>query len=202
MVVALLCFATTTMMMVSFAGSWRTLLAARILSGVGCGGIVTVFSGRCRGPLSLRSSGTSHGKNVRRDSGGYRIRLDPGPILNRLIGWRNEFRVLACGCFLAAMFIMRSSKSATEVTSRLSSFEQVIREYLVVLDTPRGGRTLAFIFCNGAFHGGIFAWLSLLLISRYHLHDTGIGLALAGYGLPGIFFGAVIGRWGDRYGRS
>jgi predicted MFS family arabinose efflux permease len=38
---------------------------------------------------------------------------------------------------------------------------------------------MAFIFCNGAFHGGIFAWLSLLLISRYHLHDTGIGLALA-----------------------
>ena len=55
---------------------------------------------------------------------------------------------------------------------------------------------------NGAFHGGIFAWLSLLLISRYHLHDTGIGLALAGYGLPGIFFGTVIGKWGDRYGRS
>ena len=78
----------------------------------------------------------------------------------------------------------------------------MIREYLVVLETPRGGRTLAFIFCNGAFHGGIFAWLSLLLMSRYHLHDTGIGLALAGYGLPGIFFGTVIGKWGDRYGRS
>src|SRR6202012_1292410 len=28
-----------------------------------------------------------------------------------------------------------------------------------------------------------------------------IGLALAGYGLPGIFFGTMIGRWGDRYGR-
>ena len=103
---------------------------------------------------------------------------------------------------LAAVFIMKSSKSAIKVTRRLSSFEQVIREYLVVLETPRGGRTMAFIFFNGAFHGGIFAWLGLLLISRYHLHDTGIGLAFAGYGLPGIFFGTVIGKWGDRYGRS
>jgi predicted MFS family arabinose efflux permease len=55
--VTLLCFATTTMMLVSFAGSWRTLLVARILSGVGCGGIVTIslaaLSGGCRGPLSL-----------------------------------------------------------------------------------------------------------------------------------------------------
>jgi predicted MFS family arabinose efflux permease len=40
--VGLLCFATTTMLMVSFAGSWQTLIAARILSGVGCGGIVTI----------------------------------------------------------------------------------------------------------------------------------------------------------------
>jgi hypothetical protein len=39
-------------------------------------------------------------------------------------------------------------------------------------------------------------------MSQYHLHDTGIGLALAGSGLPGIFFGTVIGKWGDRYGRS
>ena len=83
-----------------------------------------------------------------------------------------------------------------------SRFDEVIREYLAVLETPRGGRTLAFIFCNGAFHGGIFAWLAVFLISRYHLHDTGIGLGLAGYGLPGIFIGALIGKWGDRYGRS
>ena len=33
---------TPAMMMVSFAGSWRTLIIARILSGVGCGGIVTI----------------------------------------------------------------------------------------------------------------------------------------------------------------
>jgi predicted MFS family arabinose efflux permease len=124
-----------------------------------------------------------------------------GPILNPLIGWRNEFRALACVCSLAAVFLVRGGKSAA-VASRPSSFEQVIREYLAVLEAPRGGRTMAFIFCNGVFHGGIFAWLSLLLISRYHLHDTGIGLALAGYGLPGILFGTVIGKWGDRYGRS
>jgi predicted MFS family arabinose efflux permease len=202
MLVALLCFATTTMMIVSFAGSWRTLLIARILSGVGCGGLVTISLAAVGDRYAYEVQGRPMGRMFGAIAAGIGFGSTLGPILNPIVGWRNEFRALACVCFLAAVFIMRSGKAATEVTSRLSSFKQVIREYLVVLDTPRGGRTLAFIFCNGAFHGGIFAWLSLLLISRYHLHDTGIGLALAGYGLPGIFFGAMIGKWGDRYGRS
>jgi predicted MFS family arabinose efflux permease len=202
MLLTLLCFATTTMMLVSFAGSWRTLLIARILSGVGCGGIVTISLAAVGDRYPYEVQGRPMGRMFGAVAAGIGFGSTFGPILNPLVGWRNEFRGLACLCALAAVYMMKSGKSATEVTSRLGSFEQAIREYLVVLDTPRGGRTLAFIFCNGAFHGGIFAWLSLLLISRYHLHDMGIGLALAGYGLPGIFFGTVIGRWADRYGRS
>ena len=201
MLVALLCFATTTLMMVSLARSWRTLIIARILSGLGCGGIVTIALAVVGDRYPYEVQGRPMGRMFGAIAAGIGFGSTLGPVLNPLVGWRNEFRGLACVCSLAALFILKMSKSATSVTMRMSSFDQVIREYLVVLEIPRGGRTMAFIFCNGAFHGGIFSWLSLLLISRYHLHDTGIGLALAGYGLPGIFLGAVIGRWGDRYGR-
>jgi predicted MFS family arabinose efflux permease len=200
--VTLLCFATTTMILVSFAGSWRTLLVARILSGVGCGGIVTISLAIVGDTYPYEVQGRPMGRMFGAIAAGIGFGSTLGPILNPLVGWRNEFRGLACLCALAAVFIVKSNKSALKWTRRPTSFDQVIREYLGVLEAPRGGRTLAFIFCNGAFHGGIFAWLSLLLISRYHLHDTGIGLALVGYGLPGIFFGTVIGKWGDRYGRS
>src|SRR5580698_240816 len=202
MLVTLLCFAATTMVTVSFAMSWRTLLIARILSGVGCGGIVTISLAAVGDRYPYAVQGRPMGRMFGAIAAGIGFGSTLGPILNPLIGWRNEFRALACVCSLAALFLGRSGKSATAVGRRPSSFEQVLREYLVVLETPRGGRTLALIFCNGVFHGGIFAWLSLLLISRYHLHDMGIGLALAGYGLPGILFGTVIGQWGDRYGRS
>ena len=201
MLVTLLCFAATTMIVVSCAGSWRTLIMARILSGMGCGGIVTIALAVVGDRYPYQVQGRPMGRMFGAIAAGIGFGSSLGPILNPLVGWRNEFRGLACVCALAAVFLIKSTKSRTKATSRLSSFDQVIREYLVVLDKPRGGRTMAFIFCNGAFHGGIFAWLTLLLMSRYHLHDTGIGVALAGYGLPGIFFGTVIGRWGDRYGR-
>src|SRR5215467_3832327 len=75
------------------------------------------------------------------------------------------------------------------------------RSYLSILHSSRGRRTMTFIFCNGAFHGGIFAWLSLLIANLYHLGALGIGIVLAGYGLPDLLFGGIIGGWGDNYGR-
>jgi predicted MFS family arabinose efflux permease len=199
--VALLCFATTTMLMVSFAGSWRTLVVARILSGVGCGGIVTIALAIVgdRYPYSIQ--GRPMGRMFGGVAAGIGFGSTLGPILNSLVGWRNEFRVLACVCGLGAVFVFKNACSVISMNRRPGSFRRVIREYIIVLNTPRGGRTITFIFCNGAFHGGIFAWLGLLLTRRYQLHDIGIGLALAGYGLPGIFFGTMIGRWGDLYGR-
>ncbi len=202
LLVILLFFATATMVMVSLAGSWRTLIIARILSGVGCGGIVTIALAAVGDRYPYEVQGRPMGRMFGGIAAGIGFGSTLGPILNPLIGWRNEFRALACICCLVAVFLIKSGRSVIKVTGRFSSFEQVIREYLVVLETPRGGRTIAFIFSNGAFHGGVFAWLTVLLVSRYHLHDTGIGLALAGYGLPGLFFGTVIGKWGDRYGRS
>src|SRR3984957_11078649 len=172
MLVALLCFAATTMIVVSFAGSWRTLIMARILSGVGCGGIVTIALAVVGDRYPYEVQGRPMGRMFGAIAAGIAFGSTLGPMLNPLVGWRNEFRGLACVCCSAAVYLMKSHRSPSEVTSRLNSFDQVMREYLVVLDTPRGGRTLAFIFGNGAFHGGIFAWLSLFLMIRYHLHDT------------------------------
>jgi len=198
---ALLCFAAITMTIVSFAGSWRTLIVARILSGVGCGGIVTISLAIVGDRYPYAVQGCPMGRMFGAIAAGIGFGSTLGPILNPLVGWRNEFRGLACLCLLAVVLLMKSDIPAMKGSGRFSSFEEVVREYLVVLETPRGGRTMAFIFCNGAFHGGIFAWLAVLLIRRYHLHDVGIGFALAGYGLPGILFGTTIGRWADRYGR-
>ena len=202
LLVVLLFFAATTMTMLSFAGSWRTLILARILSGVGCGGIVTIALAIVGDRYPYEVQGRPMGRMFGGIAAGIGFGSTLGPILNPLVGWRNEFRGLALVCSLAAVFIVMSRKPVINSARRFSSFQQVIHEYLVVLETLRGGRTIAFIFSNGAFHGGILAWLSLFLVSRYHLHDAGIGLALVGYGLPGLLFGTVIGRWGDRYGRS
>ena len=42
-------------------------------------------------------------------------------------------------------------------------------------------------------------WASIF-VQRYHLGEIGIGLALLGYGIPGLLLGPLIGRAADRLG--
>jgi predicted MFS family arabinose efflux permease len=73
--------------------------------------------------------------------------------------------------------------------------------YLALLRTRRGGRTYLYIFLNAVFHSGVFTWLGVLLHDRFGLGEAGIGLALLGYGVPGLFLGPTIGNIVDRHGR-
>lgn len=52
------------------------------------------------------------------------------------------------------------------------------------------------------FHSGVYSWLGLYFFQRYHLGDEGIGLALLGYGVPGMLFGPLFGHLADRVGRK
>ncbi len=51
-------------------------------------------------------------------------------------------------------------------------------------------------------HSGVYTWLGLYFERRFDLGQVGIGLALLGYGVPGLVFGPFIGRRADRSGRA
>jgi predicted MFS family arabinose efflux permease len=197
----LLLFASLATLLISFAESARELIALRILSGVGSGGIVTITLASIGDRYPYAVQGRPMGWIFGAIAAGMGLGSSMGPILNPLFGWRNEFRALSCGFALIAIYVGRRSRSFIHAKQESHPYHKIAFEYLLIFDAPRGGRTLAFIFCNGVFHGGVFAWLGLLIARRYHLEDLGIGIVLAGYGLPDLLFGEIIGGWGDRYGR-
>jgi predicted MFS family arabinose efflux permease len=196
----LLLFAASATMLTSFAETARELVWLRVLSGVGTGGIVTIALASIGDRYPYALQGRPMGMIFGAIAAGMGLGSSLGPILNPVFGWRNEFRVLACGLLLMAVAV-RCNRSFARAKKDSHLYHTIAFEYLCILNAPRGGRTLAFIFGNGIFHGGVFAWLGLLVATRYHLEDLGIGIVLAGYGLPDLLFGGIIGGWADRYGR-
>ena len=197
----LLGFAAVTTLPLSFATSAREFVFLRLLSGAGTGGIVTIALSIIGDRYPYAVQGRPMGRMFGAIAAGMGLGSSLGPLLNPLLGWRNELRILALGFGAASYWVSVRSQTKPVRRGTDDSLWEYALEYRCILDAPRGGRTLAFIFANGAFHGGIFAWLGVLLASRYQLGEIGIGLVLLGYGLPDLLFGLVIGSWGDRYGR-
>ena len=198
--VLLTCAAATTLSL-SFARNAHQLLLLRFFSAVGTGGIATIALTMIGDRYPYAVQGRPMGRMFGGIAAGMGLGSSLGPLLSPLLGWRNELRLLALGFGSAAYVVYLQFKKVVHSQKTHDSLWRCLQEYRCILDAPRGGRTLACILANSAFHGGIFAWLGVLLSSRYHLGEVGIGLVLIGYGLPDLLLGSVIGSWGDRYGR-
>ncbi|WP_236738806.1 hypothetical protein [Chroogloeocystis siderophila] len=85
----------------------------------------------------------------------------------------------------------------TPQAESLHSIRQVFAGYRSVLSTWHGKRTYIYVFLNAIFHSGVYTWLGCLL-QRYNLGEARIGLAIFGYGIPGLIFSPMIGKAVDR----
>jgi predicted MFS family arabinose efflux permease len=131
-------------------------------------------------------------------AGGGAFGSTVGAMLAPTVGWRGLFVLVAAAGALALL----NARSLWGHLAGLGKTEaQGMAGYVALLRTRRGLRTYAAIALNGAFHSGVFTWLGTRLHDQYGLGEAGIGLALLGYGIPGLLLGPAIGRVVDRYGR-
>jgi predicted MFS family arabinose efflux permease len=82
------------------------------------------------------------------------------------------------------------------------SLRDVASGYKGLLRSFRGGRTYTYVLLNSIFHSGVFTWLGLYIEREHGLGPAAIGLALLGYGVPGLLLGPLIGRMADHWGRA
>lgn len=137
-------------------------------------------------------------------AGGSAFGTTLGGLLTPLIGWQGLFLGVALLTLFptVAMLFYWERLAPPHAEKRKVSLREITRGYASLLQISRGQRTFSYIFLNGVYHSGVFTWLGVYIFDRYHLGVVGIGLALLGYGIPGLFGGPFIGKIIDRYGRA
>jgi predicted MFS family arabinose efflux permease len=136
-------------------------------------------------------------------AGGMAFGSTLGAFLNPIIGWRREFLMTAILSGITLAFAIRlCHDTESKLPKHSLSASEVISGYIDLFSDPRAAKGYIYILLNGIFHSGVFSWLGLYFSERYHLGDKGIGLALLGYGIPGMLLGPAIGHVADRYGRK
>lgn len=184
------------------AESTSQMIVWRLLTGLGASGVVPLSLALIGDLYPFHSRGRPLGWLFAAMEGGMALGSTGGVMLEPYVGWRMLFlgtAVLAAGVFWFQLKYL--DRSALSTSNKKPSIGQVFAGYRSLLATMRGLKTYSYVFWNGIFHSAIYTWLGLYFSQRYGLGEVGIGLAILGYGVPGLLFGAMIGRAADKWGR-
>jgi len=196
------------LMVVTMAGVATAITAVqmmvwRLLGGAITGGTVPIALALLGDIFPYEERGRPIGWIFGAAAGGMAFGSTLGAFMNPIIGWRREFLITAAlsAAVLAFAFRVRHFMDGQIVAHPLSPGKS-IAGYWSLVTSKRGTRTYSYILLNSMFHSGVYSWLGLYFSQRYHLGDEGIGLALLGYGVPGMLFGPLFGHLADRVGRK
>lgn len=202
MLASLAMFAVLTALTAT-ATSVEQMVLWRVLTGLGASGVVPLALVLVAQLFPYEQRGRPLGWLFAAMAGGMAFGSPLGSILVPIIGWRGLFLVLgAAGGIVLLLFLPYRRLIASAMQPVGGTFGDLMRSYVGLLGTARGQRTYGYVFVNSMFHSGVFTWLGVYLEQRYGLGPVGIGLALLGYGVPGLLFGPLIGRAADRWGRA
>jgi predicted MFS family arabinose efflux permease len=199
----LLGFLAFSTLLLAFSHTATEFLVIRVLIGIATGGIFPISVALIGDIYPYEKRGKPIGILFAGMAGGITFGSTLGAYLNPIIGWQMEFVIT--GVLSSALFFFAFFKPGIFVLQQTKisiGLKTIIKNSAGLLSSSEGKRVYSFIFLNGAFHSGIFAWLGYYFTAKYHLGDQGIGIALLGYGLPGMLMGVTIGKMADRFGRK
>jgi predicted MFS family arabinose efflux permease len=187
-----------------FAQTINQMIILRFLTGIGCGGVSPTTLGWISNRIPYERRGQALGIFFGLMAGGTALGSSVGALLASVTGWQNLFLGVAGMGIVIMLLIIPNREHYIDKNSAPAS-NQTTRRGAVsmqILSENRARKTYAFVLMNAMFHSGVFAWAGVLFYNRYLLNERGIGLALLGYGIPGLILGPWLGKLADRYGRN
>ncbi|MBC9914782.1 MFS transporter [Chitinophaga varians] len=179
------------------------MILLRMLTGMGAAGVAPTTISWISDTYPYERRGHALGIFFGCMAGGTAFGSTVGALFSSMIGWRWLFvGVAAAGLAVAVMIIVWRNWLFDTAKRSVSSPQHILVSFRSILSQKRAWWGYSYVMFNGMFHSGVFAWLGYFFYKNYGLNEMQIGLALLGYGIPGLLLGPVLGKLADRYGRS
>lgn len=173
----------------------------RAATGAGASGIVPIGLTLIGDVVPFQKRGRAIGWLFGAIAGGTATGATLGALMEPVVGWQGLFLAVAALSALLTIAAVTGGAIPRLPRPTAPAWSAIVRGYASLLSFSRGRRTYSYVLINAVVQSGVYTWLGLYLRQRFGLGEVGIGLALLGYGIPGLLFGPVIGRLADRYGR-
>lgn len=174
----------------------------RIATGAGASGVVPISLTLIGDVVPFQRRGRALGWLFGSIAGGTATGATVGALMEPVVGWTGLFLIVAG--LAAVLVLIAVGVGAFPRLQRpvAPGWTVIVRGYITLLSLVRAQRTYVYVLINAIAQSGVYSWLGVYLHQRFGLGEVGIGLALLGYGIPGLLFGPMIGRLADRHGRA
>ncbi|EDM37872.1 major facilitator superfamily MFS_1 [Pedobacter sp. BAL39] len=190
-------------LLTAFVDGINQMIFLRLLTGIGAAGIAPTTISWISDTYPYEKRGHALGIFFGSMAGGTAFGASTGSLITALIGWHWLFiGVAIIGIVVFTLILIQQKNIFGKTQTMTETKEKILVSFHKILSTGRARRTYFYVLFNGMFHSGIFAWLGYFFYKNYGLNQLHIGLALLGYGIPGLLFGPLLGRLADRYGRN
>ncbi|WP_158799405.1 MFS transporter [Pedobacter sp. L105] len=190
-------------LLTAFVNGINQMIFLRLLTGIGAAGIAPTTISWISDTYPYEKRGHALGIFFGNMAGGTAFGSSAGALITSVIGWQWLFvGVASIGLVIFALILIQQKNIFGKKETVVKTRDNILLSFLSILSTGRARRTYFYVLFNGMFHGGIFAWLAYFFYKNYGLNEFQIGLALLGYGIPGLFLGPLLGKLADRYGRN
>lgn len=201
MLASLLAFVVLTILTAT-AQSASQMIFWRLLTGLGASGVVPLALALMGAFFPFEERGRPLGWLFGAIAGGVAFGSTVGVILEPFIGWRMLFiGVGAAAAVVLGLLLPYRSLLGGPAAGLPLSLRGLFVGYGSLLENRHSLSTYGYVLLNSIFATGVYTWLGVYFARGYALEEVGIGLALLGYGIPGLLFGPIIGRAADRWGR-
>lgn len=181
-----------------------TLIGLRFLTGLVASGVIPIAVALVGDVFSYADRGRALGWLFGAMAGGMAFGSSLGAILDPYLTWRGLFFGVALGTAVVVWLLMRAASFPARRArpDGGATWRETVAALRGLLRLPRAQRAYVYVFINAVFQSGVYTWLGYYFVVRYGLSEVGVGLALLGYGVPGLLLGPTIGRVADRHGRK
>ena len=188
-----LCLAITTVStaLASFAPDYFTLMASRVIAGVVAGGIFPVGLALIgdRTPLAERQVAAS--RFLVASIFGQMFGATVSGVIASYFGWRAVFGVVTAISICLCAIVFRYLDDKGDVTRKIT-LSGAVDGYKAVLANPSSYVVLGAVFGEGMFFFCVFPFVGAMLIERGSGGPIAAGVALAGFAVGGVLYGAVV----------
>ncbi|MGJ1436160.1 MFS transporter [Sphingobacterium siyangense] len=198
----LIIFSVLTLL-TAYAHGINQMIFLRLLTGIGAAGIAPTTISWISDRYPYEERGHALGIFFGNMAGGTAFGSSAGALITSLVGWQWLFIGVASIALLILLLIVMYQKDIFKANEMIRGVkENIFLVFCNILSSGRARHTYFYVLFNGMFHGGIFAWLAYFFYRNYDLDELQIGLALLGYGIPGLLLGPLLGKLADHYGRQ